>query len=42
MLRFSEGDQSAFDALFLRYTSPLVNFLARMVPERARAEELAQ
>ncbi len=42
MLRFREGDPSAFDALFQRYTSPLVNFLARMVPERARAEELAQ
>jgi RNA polymerase sigma-70 factor (ECF subfamily) len=42
MLRFREGDRSAFEQLFHRYTPPLVNFLARMVPERARAEELAQ
>jgi RNA polymerase sigma-70 factor (ECF subfamily) len=42
MVRFQEGDRGSFDALFQRYTPPLVNFLARMVPERARAEELAQ
>jgi RNA polymerase sigma-70 factor (ECF subfamily) len=42
MVRFREGDRSAFEQLFHRYTPPLVNFLARMVPERARAEELAQ
>ena len=42
MVRFRDGDRSAFDTLFRRYTPPLVNFLARMVPDRARAEELAQ
>jgi RNA polymerase sigma-70 factor (ECF subfamily) len=42
MVRFREGDRSAFEQLFHRYTPPLVSFLARMVPERARAEELAQ
>lgn len=42
MLRFREGDRGAFETLFHRYTVPLVSFLARMVPERARAEELAQ
>ncbi len=42
MLRFRAGDRSAFDVLFARYTPPLVNFLARMVVDRARAEELAQ
>ncbi|MFQ5697592.1 MAG: RNA polymerase sigma factor [Myxococcota bacterium] len=42
MLRFRSGDRSAFDQLFRRYTPPLVNFLARMVPDRGRAEELAQ
>jgi RNA polymerase sigma-70 factor (ECF subfamily) len=42
MLRFREGDRGAFDALFRRYTPPLVRFLARMVADPARAEELAQ
>ncbi len=42
MLQVRGGDRRAFEALFRRYTPPLVNFLARMVPERARAEELAQ
>jgi RNA polymerase sigma-70 factor (ECF subfamily) len=42
MLRFRDGDRDAFETLFRRYTPPLINFLARMVPDRARAEELAQ
>jgi RNA polymerase sigma-70 factor (ECF subfamily) len=42
MLRFREGDRGAFDDLFRRYTPRLVGFLARMIPERDRAEELAQ
>jgi RNA polymerase sigma-70 factor (ECF subfamily) len=42
MLRFRGGDRGAFETLFRRYTPRLVSFLARMVPERARAEELAQ
>ncbi len=42
MLRVRWGDRRAFEDLFRRYTPPLVNFLARMVPERDRAEELAQ
>jgi RNA polymerase sigma-70 factor (ECF subfamily) len=42
MAQFRDGDRAAFDALFGRYSSPLVNFLARMVPDRGRAEELAQ
>ncbi len=42
MLRFREGDRSAFDLLFARYTPRLVNFLARMLRDGARAEELAQ
>jgi RNA polymerase sigma-70 factor (ECF subfamily) len=42
MLRVRGGDRRAFEALFRRYTPPLVNFLARMLPERDRAEELAQ
>ncbi len=42
MLAFRAGDRAAFETLFRRYTPPLVNFLARMVRDRARAEELAQ
>ena len=42
MLAFQAGDRGAFEALFRRYTAPLVAFLARMVPDRGRAEELAQ
>jgi RNA polymerase sigma-70 factor (ECF subfamily) len=42
MLRFKGGDRGAFETLFRRYTPRLVSFLARMVPEHARAEELAQ
>ena len=42
MLRFQAGDSGAFDALFRRYSAPLVHFLNRMVVNRARAEELAQ
>ena len=42
MLRFQGGDRGAFETLFHRYMPRLVSFLGRMVPERARAEELAQ
>lgn len=42
MLRFRSGDREAFDTLFRRYTPRLVTFLARMVRDRDRAEELAQ
>ncbi|MEE8558624.1 MAG: sigma-70 family RNA polymerase sigma factor [Myxococcota bacterium] len=42
MLRVREGDRAAFETLFRRYTPRLLGFLSRMVPERARAEELAQ
>lgn len=42
MLRFQAGEREAFEQLFRRYTPPLVGFLARMVPDRGRAEELAQ
>lgn len=42
MLRFQQGDRAAFEQLFERYSTPLVSFLARMVPDRGRAEELAQ
>ena len=42
MLRFQKGDRAAFDQLFARYSTPLVSFLARMVSDRGKAEELAQ
>ncbi len=42
MLSFQAGDRRAFEKLFARYSRPLVAFLGRMVPDRGRAEELAQ
>ena len=42
MLAFQAGDRGAFEDLFARYTHPLIGFLSRMVPDRGRAEELAQ
>jgi RNA polymerase sigma-70 factor (ECF subfamily) len=42
MLEFQAGDRRAFETLFERYSAPLVRFLGRMVPDRGRAEELAQ
>ena len=42
MLAFQAGDRRAFEDLFARYTNPLIGFLSRMVPDRGRAEELAQ
>jgi len=42
MLRLRGGDRGAFEILFRRHTPAVVNFLARMVPDHARAEELAQ
>jgi RNA polymerase sigma-70 factor, ECF subfamily len=42
MLAFKAGDQRAFDQLFERYTPRLHSFLARMVRDRGRAEELTQ
>ncbi len=42
MLAFKAGDRRAFEDLFERYTPRLLNFLARMVRDRERAEELTQ
>ena len=42
MLRFKQGDRHAFESLFERYTPRLLNFLARMLSDWARAEELTQ
>jgi RNA polymerase sigma-70 factor, ECF subfamily len=42
MLDVKAGDPSSFDFLLTKYRSPLVNFLYRMVRDRATAEDLAQ
>lgn len=42
MLDAKAGDDSSFDVLLVKYRSPLVNFLFRMVRDRATAEDLAQ
>jgi RNA polymerase sigma-70 factor, ECF subfamily len=42
MLRVREGDETSFTLLLERHRSPLVNFLHRMVQNRAVSEELAQ
>lgn len=42
MLRVREGDEISFALLLERHRSPVVNFLHRMVQNRAVSEELAQ
>jgi RNA polymerase sigma-70 factor (ECF subfamily) len=42
MLRFKAGDLTAFETLFERYSSPLINFAFRFVHNREVAEEIAQ
>ncbi len=42
MLAFSAGEEHAFDALFARWSAPLLRFLHRMVGDMATAEELVQ
>ncbi|MEE8476432.1 MAG: RNA polymerase sigma factor [Myxococcota bacterium] len=42
MLAFRGGDLSAFEGLFQRWASRLLRYLARMVRDRAVAEELVQ
>jgi RNA polymerase sigma-70 factor, ECF subfamily len=42
MLDVKAGDNSSFDFLLVKYRLPLVNFLYRMVRDRATAEDLAQ
>jgi RNA polymerase sigma-70 factor (ECF subfamily) len=42
MLDFAGGDDAAFDALFDRWSGPLLRFVERMVSDRATAEELVQ
>lgn len=42
MLRVREGDEASFTFLLERHRGPVVNFLHRMVQNRAISEELAQ
>ncbi|MDE3109791.1 MAG: RNA polymerase sigma factor [Acidobacteriota bacterium] len=42
MMDVKAGDDESFDLLLRKYRSPLVNFLGRMVHDRATAEDLAQ
>ena len=42
MLGVKAGDDASFELLLRRFRTPLVNFLARMVRDRAVAEDLAQ
>ena len=42
MLRVRDGDTAAFRELFARHADPVVNFAARFVTNRDRAEELVQ
>jgi RNA polymerase sigma-70 factor (ECF subfamily) len=42
MLAFRAGDAAAFDALFRRWASPLLRYLARMLRDDAAAEDLVQ
>lgn len=42
MLKFQQGDRSAFDALFEKYKKPLVNFTYRFSGNKMIAEELTQ
>lgn len=42
MLAFREGEAAAFDALFRRWSGPLLRYLERMVRDLATAEDLVQ
>lgn len=42
MLRFQNGDESAFRQLFEKYKLPLLNFIFRYCQDRRIAEELSQ
>jgi len=42
MLDVKAGDDASFDFLLVKYRSPLVNFVYRMVRDTATAEDLAQ
>lgn len=42
MLRAKRGDQSAFEALVIKYQQAVMNFIYRTIPDQSEAEDLAQ
>jgi RNA polymerase sigma-70 factor (ECF subfamily) len=42
MLRYRDGDKTAFETLYGRYEKPLFDFIYRMVPNAAETESLFQ
>lgn len=42
MLRFKEGDGSAFEALLDKYHAPIINFIYRFIGDEQESEDLAQ
>ncbi|MBI1746318.1 MAG: RNA polymerase sigma factor [Acidobacteria bacterium] len=42
MLRFTQGDQQAFDILFNKYTRTIINYAFKFVGDLGAAEDLAQ
>ncbi|MBU0754064.1 MAG: RNA polymerase sigma factor [Planctomycetes bacterium] len=42
MLRFAQGDESAFESLVARYEQEILNFFYRLTMERHTAEDMAQ
>ncbi len=42
MLKFKEGDKSAFEQIFDKYHIHIINFIYRMIGEKAESENLAQ
>lgn len=42
MLRFKEGDKSAFESLLDKYHPPIINFIYRFLEDKTESEDLAQ
>ncbi len=42
MLKFKEGDKSAFEALLDKYHNQIINFIHRFIGDKAESEDLAQ
>lgn len=42
MLKFKEGDTAAFEFLIEKYHHPIINFIYRLIGDKAEAEDLAQ
>lgn len=42
MLKFQQGDNSAFEQLLEKYHAPIINFIFKFIADRFEAEDLAQ